>query len=188
MYKTNKQLLNWSNLSEFSFIICSCTDSERFWIRPYMEIRPKRSIKSVSESIDMRFVSHVIKWDLSHLIVQENANASGFHSRQQIGCTSSRGIITVFLPPYPPASLPGWWTSPCPCGKRVFANPDSPFGFVSHFYLPEMPAGMKIRKTQDNCVDCKSFWKIRNILFSLCKPHTFLILRDNQVRVRRFRI
>lgn len=46
---------------EFSFIICSCTDSERFGIRPYVEIRPKRSIKSVSESIDMRFVSHVIK-------------------------------------------------------------------------------------------------------------------------------
>lgn len=61
---------------------------------------------------------------------------------------------------------------------RESANPDLPFGFVSHIYLPDMPAGMKVWKPQDNCVDCKSFWKIRNVLHSLCISHRLFILRD----------
>lgn len=48
------------------------------------------------------------------------------------------------------------------------------FGLMSHFYIPEMPARMKIWKIQDNRFDCKSLLETRNLLFSLFKCHTFL--------------
>lgn len=80
-------------------------------MKSYIEIRPKRSIKSVRESIDVRFVSHVIKWDLPHSIVQENADASGLRFWQERDGASSRDIRATPLRPNPPTgSSSMWWT------------------------------------------------------------------------------
>lgn len=133
--------------------------------------------------VDVGSGCYVVKRNVSILPVQEDAHTPGGLSQLQARWRTGRHLVLILLHyHYPVAVL--WRQSHASFPAHgCLAHSQDPCCLVSNLHLPVMAAREETGRAQGDDAVIESFWAVRLPLTFVSKPHTFHVIREDEVGV-----